>query len=90
LFRNIFYQVYNVKHNTSNVNKNPLQVTQAIDQLHRRETRIQPILKKQHLQEKKVVEKIKNKLDTNKAMVTKADKGNAMVIYTNNNTTKKQ
>jgi hypothetical protein len=42
--------------------------------------RIQPMRKKQHLQEKKLVQKIKNKLDTNKAIVTKADKGNAMVI----------
>jgi hypothetical protein len=55
-------------------------VAQATDQPYRPETRIQPMLKKQQLQEKKPVLKIKNKLDTNKAVVTKADKGNAMVI----------
>jgi hypothetical protein len=41
---------------------------------------MQPTFKKQHLHEKKLAQEIKNELDTNKAMITKADKGNAMVI----------
>jgi hypothetical protein len=55
-------------------------VAQAIDRLYQREAGIQPTLKKQHLQEKKILHRIRNKLNINQAMVTKADKGNAMVI----------
>jgi hypothetical protein len=55
-------------------------ITHAIDTLYKRQEGTQPTLKKQHLHEKKLVQQIKNKLATHKSMITKADKGNALVI----------